>query len=307
MKKLFLIFFLSFISYFSQATIITKQFNISGYGNFNVVQYIPANATGKLPTLIFYPGSGESNSNVNGLYVNGPLKFIQAGWSPSFIVVGIQPNNGLPTSSSVVDKMLTLVFNDQVLIDTNKFALTGLSYGAASIMGYFQSTGTIHKPIALIPMSINIYGQCGSYYDNSEYLCGTDSRFANTPTWGFCGTSDSFWDAMSKFFILLNKAGYPNKFTAFSGGHCCWNTYYDPNYKESGISIYDWMLQIDLPVIWGYFQYNEYLDQLEWSAQGETNNDRYEIQESDDGINFKTIGTVPSQNIQGEAYYTYKF
>lgn len=42
----------------------------------NVSIYVPPGNTGKLPAVIFVPGLGEQNTDINGLYVHGPMKFI---------------------------------------------------------------------------------------------------------------------------------------------------------------------------------------------------------------------------------------
>src|SRR5690606_34935260 len=33
------------------------------------------------------------------------------------------------------------------------------------------------------------------------------------------------------------------RYTMYSGGHCCWNDFYKPQFTENGESIYTWMLK----------------------------------------------------------------
>lgn len=226
-----------------------------GVGNFNVAYWLPDNpSSSNLPVFLFIPGSGESGSDVSRLYVNGPLKFIQSGsWKPPFVVIGAQtpyswgPNwQSDPIFMRAVLKEVTSGFYP---IDPSKVVLTGLSYGAGHIMNYmqFEKEAQFVYPLAAIPMSIACYGEGGS--SPNDYLAANDSRFSKIPMWGFCGTSDSFYSSMGHFFSLLNIAKYPSGFTSYSGGHGGWNTFYDPNYKNSvGQNIYDWALAFSVPL-----------------------------------------------------------
>lgn len=300
--KILLTFILS-LTFFLNASagITTKVFSMTGYGNYNVIIYTPDNSTGNLPAIIFFPGSGESTTNVNDLYINGPLHFIQGGWKPNFIVIGAQMNNGKPGPINWVKNVLDNLSDPTYRIDWNRWYMTGLSYGCGTIQGYIQGqTDPLYrKPTAIIPMSCVVDAQCGDFYANTDSLCGTDLRFLTIPIWGFCGRADSFYDKMFRFYTRVIQGGGMVKFTTIPNqGHCCWNTNYDPNYKESGLSIYDWMLQFpgNLPLTWGYFRYNSSSNKLEWSTQVEENVDHFEIEESDDGSNWETIGQVLANN-----------
>lgn len=310
MKKALLSLLLLVLMFYTKASIITKVFTRSGYGSYNVMIYTPDNTTGKLPAVIFFPGSGESTRNVNDLYTNGPLHFIQAGWKPSFIVIGVQPPNGVPGTPDMVENSLDSLFNPIYRIDTTKFYLTGLSYGCATLQGFIQGQASpFHQPTAIVPMSYDITAQCGDFYAKTDYLCGTDLRFQDIPVWGFCGNSDSFLDKMKRFYDLCAAAGYTEKFTTFIGGHCCWNTFYDPTYRENGMNIYDWLLQFPtepLPLTWGYFRYNDIAIQLEWSTLTESNIDHFDIEESDNGILFEKVGEVSTTDNSNGSSYIFK-
>jgi len=224
----------------------------SGVGIFNIAYYIPDGtpSSSKLPVFVFIPGSGETGTDVTKLYINGPLKFIQSGsWKPPFVVIGAQTpyswGMGWQTDPIFMRAVMKEVVSGGYPIDPSQIVLTGLSYGASHVMNYmqFEKSAAFIKPLAAIPMSISCYGSGGSY--PTDYLAGNDSRFADTSLWGFCGTLDSFYPAMSRFFtVLLKGAGYYFSFTPYSGGHGGWNTFYDPSYKNAvGQSIYDWALQ----------------------------------------------------------------
>jgi hypothetical protein len=248
MRKKLLIALLFPLLTFSQTTVTKVIDGGAGVGKFNLVIYTPAVVNSSLPAFVFVPGNGQTGNNASLLSVNGPLKFIQGGWKPNFIVVCAQT----PYAGGTYNNPLSLPFMRAVMkeissgaygIDKTKIYLTGLSYGADHIVNYMQreTDANFIAPAAAIPMSISMYGTVGSYPNDA--LSGTDTRFATLPLWGFCGTSDDFYPYMSRYFSLLTKAGYVNKFTKYTGGHSGWNTYYDPNYKENGLNIYDWALQ----------------------------------------------------------------
>jgi hypothetical protein len=65
-------------------------------------------------------------------------------------------------------------------------------------------------------------------------------------TWAFAGSSDSYTSGGSVYYNQQANLAYPSSstLTLYSGGHCCWNTYYNINYKDAvkGQSIYQWFL-----------------------------------------------------------------
>jgi len=299
------------------STIITRtwtwQYNPWGSITYNVIMYRPDNATGKLPAFIFFPGSGESGTDASKLYVNGPLYFIKnAGWKPNFIVVGVQTYVNYPGDPVWVQNALDSLHEPIYNIDWNHWYMTGLSYGAATIMGYMLNSpdSTFMKPAAAIPMSISINPQCG------QTLCGTDLRFMNIGMWGFCGDADAFYSSMSQYFNLLITSGYPAQFTTLAGeGHCCWNGQYDPNYKYNGTNIYNWALGYSngspLPIDLLDFTtiYSNGLTTVEWTTGSESNSDYFSVEQSDDGIHFYRVGRVDSkaQNGTSSSPIHYKF
>jgi hypothetical protein len=295
--------------------ITSTQFQLNSNYIYNVLIYRPANTTGPLPTVIFIPGSGESTTNINDLYVHGPFKFIRDnGWRPDFQIIAIQPPNGGPAPWQFIDNALdSFSLNAAHRVNLNRFYLTGLSYGASALYNYMRFTpdAQFRFPKAVVPFSITIDAQCGDFNDNTDFLCGTDFRYSNVPSWGFAGSGDSHFGKMFRFHQRLQQAGYDAEWSTYFGGHCCWNNFYNPAYTEEidGIemNIYQWMLRyplVGLPVTWGYFRFNKILQQLEWSTESEIDNDHFEVEESLDGKNWYTIGVVPAVGIA--ASYIFK-
>ncbi|MBE2230861.1 MAG: tandem-95 repeat protein [Chitinophagaceae bacterium] len=60
--------------------------------------------------------------------------------------------------------------------------------------------------------------------------------------WGFEGTTD--YRSMDKVRDTMNAAVAGSaRYTQYVGGHCCWNTWYNPAWTEAGDNIYTWMLK----------------------------------------------------------------
>lgn len=304
MKKLIITLSLILIGLFGTAQYEFQQTTIDNHV-CNVSMYVPQGLGNKLPAVVFVPGLGEQNTYISGLYVNGPMTFIKQGWKPNYIVMGIQPDQGWP-DGWFIHYMIDSLIKDGFPIDPDRIVLTGLSAGANCLYSYMDllnAQPTWFKPIAVIPMSFGI--------------SNPPTTWKNTPAWGFCSTGD--WvdpnQTMKAAWDYMIGSGWTNKrFTVYSGGHCCWNTFYDPTYTESfGLTsrnIYDWAMQfariVSLPVLWGDVNYDCLTSKLQWTVESESNIERYEVQESIDGTNWNTIGSVPSVNSGSRIIYSYK-
>lgn len=217
------------------------------YGTYNLEIYIPAGTTTQKPAVVFIPGNGEVGTDRNKLYTNGPLNFIKnSGWRPDFIVIGAQPSAIWPNNAFTHTVLSHLVATSSYFIDPNKLYITGLSGGAQAIDMYIRNQASPVPIAAVVPMSYTYVTSCGDYYTQTDYLCGTDLKWATIPAWGFAGSNDSHFGKMKRFFDLMIAAGYDARWTTYAGGHSGWNTFYNPSYRETvnGVSmnIYEWML-----------------------------------------------------------------
>lgn len=277
-----------------------SQITTGKFGQYNYMAHVPP-GTGKMPTFIFIPGNGESGTGVNKLYTHGPMGFIRDGKLKrnDMAFIAIQPTAG-PASALWVERMLDSIFSNPAFrADPNRFYLSGLSYGAASIFDYIKNTpdDRFRPPAAIIPFSITTNAQCGDFYANTDYLCGTDFRYATIPAWGFAGNQDSHFGKMKRFFQRLIEAGYNARWTTYQGGHCCWGNFYNPSYKEDDKNIYDWAIQYSvggvLPVKLSDFRATQF--GLIWSTLNESNTSHFIIEWSNDGLNFKPVGRVEAK------------
>lgn len=231
MKQLIALLLFPFML-FSQTVTETK---IAGQ---NAVVYKPAgyDSTKKYKTIIAFPGLGEQGTDIKKLYIAGPARFLRDGvLKPDAIVICVQPTYGwVPLIT--YERTLAEIWSKYKV---DSFALTGLSAGASALFNFLAHTKTTYPICAIVPLSFDV-----DFPDTYNI-----SKFTTIRTWGICGTKDSRYVKLKKLIERLAALGYPAKFTSFVGGHCCWQTYYDPAYKENGESIYDFMIGKPKPVI----------------------------------------------------------
>jgi hypothetical protein len=197
----------------------------------------------KYPVIIFIPGLGEVGTDPSKMLVYGPSKFVAEGHNMQFmvngklekpIVISIQPAAAWP-NAYVVNKRIDSIMR-RFRVDPTRISGTGLSMGGWAWDNYVDGYDPIYtnRMAAVVAMSalepdntisnMRLYAQAGGKW------------------WGFEGNmdlrkGDQVRDTMNKY--ITGAARY----TLYSGGHCCWNDFYDPAYKENGESVYTWMLK----------------------------------------------------------------
>lgn len=215
----------------------------------------------KYPVLIFLHGAGEASiTSVNdagylaGNYLSkiynsasagGPAYFIAHGLWPAYLekqLIVVSPQApGWSTASNQLKYLIENLIGAGYRIDTNRIYLTGLSAGGQGIVEYSARVGTQPKylPAAIVPMSM----AQGATQTGAAQIA-KDQIY----TWGFgqITTNADVHGVATGYECDYINAVSPGlaTFTNYAGNapHCCWNTYLDPNYKENGLSIYDWML-----------------------------------------------------------------
>jgi hypothetical protein len=323
MKKSIIVILLILVSAISRGGVTHTSYAVPNYGTCNIAYYIPDGSTGKLPAVVFIPGLGEQTSNIADLYVNGPLHFIQAGWKPAFIVIGIQPCFGWPGNNFTYPMLQHLIRDASFRVDSTRMYLTGFSAGANAIYDYvLHQVSSPVKLAAIVALSYAVSGSCLSnptdYFSN--YLCAADEPWHYLPYWGLCGTWDSFYGRQKTHYDQMKAAGWPNKQWTdmyYPDGslmsHCCWNNFYDPAWKQSGKSIYDWMMQFStttapvsttLPVkLLSFDAYDQRVSVLlKWKVASEINFAFYQVERSSDGSAFRPIARIAAT---GSSDYNY--
>lgn len=238
MKKLLLL--LLFLPLVSLAQITTKVLNGGpGVGNYNMAVYDPPGFDPTKPdtAIIMIPGIGQWGSDVNQLYVNGPLNMIKAGTSkPNYIVIAVQPPYGWPPASNAPPLFMRAALKEILTgnygVDPSRWYLTGLSDGALLIYQYIQQEvdSLFRWPAAIAPMSMAINALSGSFSAGTDALSGNDFRFKKIPFLGYCGASDPgfFLQPMVRYDTLLTRVDCIASVTTYPGQHNSWNLVYDP-------------------------------------------------------------------------------
>ncbi len=246
---LMILLLLTFFNTYAQQTLTT----INGW---NAYVHLPDdyNTTGSqtYPVIIFFPGTGEVGTNASLVLNYGPGHFIASGWNGNVVVNGVtvkpiiislQPPGLWPRVADVDVRIQTI--KSMYRIDPNRITLTGLSMGGWVSEMYVESFPTAVASVVALqavrpddnpayPAPFATYAlDCGHWLGYEQVNDPRDmSTIYNTMTAAKAGSATYF---------LTNVGG---------GGHCCWNTWYDPthtdNYSLNGVtgnwSIYQYML-----------------------------------------------------------------
>jgi dienelactone hydrolase len=227
--------------------------NLTGYYE-HLPQDYNANPNKKYPLLVFVHGVGEL-AGANGrtlqpkVLVNGPPRLIERGQFPaSFTVKGqqfsfivITPQFKVWPGSGDVHRLIEYI-KTQRRVDDSRIYVTGLSMGGGVTWGALSEDQAKARKIAA---SVVI---CGAW--------GPDKKLAdviaedNTPVWALHNEGDpTVPSAYSKGWVRDINSHKPApdpaaRLTVFQrAGHDAWTRSYDPNYKEDGLNVYEWMLQ----------------------------------------------------------------
>lgn len=355
MKKLFISLLLVLSSFFSFSqgpqTIITIP---SDHQNtpFPTLVYTPigysSNPTRTYPLIVFLHGSGEgSNTAVNDptylaggylskIYGNsnagGPAYYIaQNKWPDSFLdpitgktdqYIVISPQApGWSTASAQLNYILQNFINMGYRVDINRIYLTGLSAGGQGLFDYTVHNGVVpfYPAAAIAPMSM-----ATSTPSNAQVQTTLSD---NVYVWGFGSESDIF-GIVTHLYIVGSYGGNNGPtppslgdhgmFTSYAGGHCCWGQFYDPNFKQNNISLYQWFLTHSrltnpLPITLVNFQAvaNDVQLVITWETDMESNSDEFVIERSTDNTNFTDVAVIPTHAINGNSsiplLYSYTF
>lgn len=219
--------------------------NIGGYQEALPALYDSTTKT--YPLLIFIHGIGELGNGVSDLWAAAnigtpglirqgkfPASFAAKGRNFSFIVVS--PQFKAWPSSADVNAMINYAIN-KYRIDTTRIYVSGLSMGGGATWEYAVAYNNRVSAIAPI---------CGASGPND--IKAQKIAQGGIAVWAFHNQDDVT-------VTPNNSTGYVNKINAFnppvaarislwpSGGHDAWTKATDPNYRENGMNMYEWMLQ----------------------------------------------------------------
>lgn len=201
------------------------------------------------PLICFIPGLGEVGTDASKMLINGPSKFVAEGHNMQFmvngklekpIVISLQPSAAWP-GAYIINKKLDSLFA-RFRIDPLRVNVTGLSMGGWSwnnfVDGYSDAyTNRITSIVSLSALEPD------NTISNMRLFA-----LAGGKMWGFEGNQDL--RGMDKIRDTMNKyVPAAVRYTVYQGGHCCWNTFYNPSWIENGESLYTWMLKQKKPAL----------------------------------------------------------
>ncbi|HEY0355812.1 MAG TPA: T9SS type A sorting domain-containing protein [Flavisolibacter sp.] len=293
--------------------LVTVPYNTFSSAKAKGWLYLPADystSTTKYPVVIYYHGLGEAGTDPNLLLGNGIPKLIANGMRPdnitnpvdgkkySFIVLSLQHWSWSPDPAWLPFNLQWLKQNYRV--DTNRVYVTGMSAGGQQSFRAASNNDNVSRLVAaavsMSPANVTDYDPMRIEQNKIE-------------TWFFSGNTDGNYTVNATKFSTDCNTAYPgsSKLNIYSGGHCCWNTYYNTNWRDPGTnrSIWEFMLMNTkeepkvLPVNFTGIDIfkQENGVKLVWKVGQEENVSRYEVEESRDGKQFSRSGEVVASGL----------
>jgi poly(3-hydroxybutyrate) depolymerase len=207
---------------------------------YKALVLVPTNtaeaANGKLPTILFLHGIGESGNDLNVLRRNGFPRNLEGDQAFPFIFIMPQCPSSTEWYYTNADNVTAMrMFLDDLIvrfpIDTNRIYITGLSMGG--IGSWYFAIKMPTRFAALVPVSFRGDGW-------------SPAPAVNVPVWAFHGAKDGVIP-IDKAQVLVDQfsaIGGSIRFTVYpNGSHdgSTWTvTYNNPD-------VYDWMLRKKRP------------------------------------------------------------
>lgn len=300
------VFIFFFILITDQKMISPRQELIEVQG-WNAYVHLPDDydrTTKNYPTIIFTTGAGEVGTDPQKLLQNGPNAYIEQGWNGDamgvkFIVIGLQRstawNGGVQAIKDRVDEL-------KKRYRIGDLTITGLSLGGLYSIWYAQEyPNNLSRFVTVCAMerirstddhSLDPFAEKGGKSLVVEQK--NDRRRGQNITAVMNAAKPE-----SSFFVLTNFGG---------GGHCCWNQFYggqgnEPQRLEIGgrsLNLYEWIASEVLTVLPEFIKSVFVVgNKISWQCENIQPGDFFLIEESTDGLQFHTIGTLkatPNQN-----------
>ncbi len=225
---------------------VTLELNGSIGGFYEALPSRYSETNKDYPLLISFHGAGQLGNAGNQLPLvlnDGIAQLIfQKKFPPNFSVQGknfsfvvLSPQFNKNPSLEEVDEFIQYA-KTKYRIDIKRIYLAGLSMG-----GFITSRIAAANPsqfAAIVPVS-------GA--ENDTAVCRSIAQ-GKLPVWAFHNRYDPEVNVTGTqdFITLLNgfKPDISPRLTVFNASrHDAWTAAFDPNYKEEGVNIYEWMLQ----------------------------------------------------------------
>lgn len=248
---LFILIFLQSLSLIAQvqtARVKKLSLNVNGFYEYLPEGYGSGSQTYSL--IIFCHGMGEmgnGGTQLSKVLNTGLPRLIKDGKFPKSFTVNNQTHKFVVISPQFakwpgpgdIDAVLDYALANYK-VDPTRVYITGLSMGGGITWEYSAHVNLYAKRLAaIVPI-------CGaSWPDKTRAYRIADAKL---PVWATHNNSDptvpSFYTNDYISHIKTRNSSAPVKKTIFiSGSHDAWTKTYDPNFREGGLNIYEWMLQ----------------------------------------------------------------
>ncbi|RYZ51686.1 MAG: carbohydrate-binding protein [Sphingobacteriales bacterium] len=246
----------------SNAQVQTARYVSMNPSTNGYYEYLPQgyNASGSetYPLILFVHGLGETgagnSSTLPAILRNAIPRLINEGKFPtSFTVNGktskfivISPQFNAWPKFTDIDAVLDYI-EAHYKIDRTRIYVTGLSMGGGVTWEYGGCSSNlkyVQRIAAMVPI-------CGAS-SPSAYRARTIAKY-NLPVWALHNQNDPTVSVenTNQYIDLINQAPAPvpaaRKTIFNASGHDAWTKAYDPNYRENGMNVYEWMLQYSRP------------------------------------------------------------
>lgn len=229
-----------------------------------------------------------------------PASFTVGGQTFRFIIIAPQFQNvpGAADIDAVINYAVSVY-----KVDRNRVYLTGLSMGGGATWRYAgANSSNAERLAAIVPVAGN------------HFLTGTEAaRIAasGVGVWATHNTDDpvvTVAHTQSNISqINSNSPVRPPRVSYFTADqtdkHDAWTRTYDPNYRENGTNVYEYMLSFQrsitsspLPVRLSRYAAEARTDgrvRISWATTEEVNHKQFVIQRSADGRSFTDLGVRP--------------
>jgi dienelactone hydrolase len=222
---------------------------IQGYYESLPVTYA-SNPTKKFPLLIFMHGVGELGNGSTELPLvlknaipkmlnQGifPASFTVDGQTHSFIVISPQFTGSASYQSEIAN--LIKYCKQKYRVDEQRIYLTGLSLGGLMTWGFSSETKANADILAaIVPVC------SGSTNSPARVSVVSSSKL---PMWFLNNSGDPYISATVQQTLVnaINAViGSPKALLTIhqASGHDAWTKSYDPNFRQNGMNVYEWML-----------------------------------------------------------------
>jgi len=304
----------------TQAQVQTARPNTFITNNCNgFYEYLPqgyGSGNQQYPLLIFFHGMGEvgdgSPDALKLVLRYGPPHLADLGTFPtsftsggnSFKFIVISPQFRSWASRDDINALIDYAIANY-RVNIARIYLTGLSMGGGSALEFAGKSVTGVRRIAALSTAAGAYGIPPNEADNVAS--------SNLPFWATHNTGDGTIGVQTTIQNVDTINNYtsrpPNplaKKTIFNAnGHDAWTKTYDPNFRDNGMNVYEWMLQFTrgadapLPVILGEYKAvltSESTVTISWTTTSEINNRYFVLERSTDGARFTVVDTITATN-----------